>query len=387
MRYTIQILLTAFLIMMASCQNSGTEPVGGSDAELIQAIIDADKISVGMDGLPSNSKIIVEEDYNEYDGIDAKKAYGLGYEVSMDGKGHKMGHRCEVYFNLEGRKLDPNDKRGDKSDWDRDDDKGDWKCFDLVLPVTYVMPDGSTITVSSDDDDNWVELKAWYEANPESEEKPGLQYPVDISFETREGSTTLTVTNDEEMRGAYGRCGGRDYEDRECFELVYPVTFVMPDGSSITVATDDEDGWQEVKDWYDANPESEERPTLEYPVDIVYETSEGDSTVTINNEEEMEAAKDECQDEWNNDEERECFELVLPVSFVMPDGSTITIENDEGWGDLRGWYMNNNETEEEPALQYPVDISYEDGTTVTINSDEEMEAAETDCWDDDGNRP
>ena len=73
MRYTIQILLTAFLIMMAGCQDSGTEPVGVSDAELIQAIIDADKISVGMDGLPSNSKTIVEEDYNEYDGIDAKR--------------------------------------------------------------------------------------------------------------------------------------------------------------------------------------------------------------------------------------------------------------------------------------------------------------------------
>ncbi|GIS70482.1 MAG: hypothetical protein CM1200mP10_00590 [Candidatus Neomarinimicrobiota bacterium] len=45
----------------------------------------------------------------------------------------------------------------------------------------------------------------------------------------------------------------------------------MPDGTSITVATDDENGWQEVKNWYDANPESEERPTLEYPIDIVYE--------------------------------------------------------------------------------------------------------------------
>ena len=464
MRYTIQILLTAFLFMMAGCQNSGTEPVGGSDAELIQAIIDADKISVGMDGLPSNSKIIVEEDYNEYDGIDAKKAYGLGYEVSMAGKGHKMGHRCEVYFNLEGRILDPRGVGRDKEDWGRDDDKGDWKCFDLVLPVTYVMPDGSTITVSSDDDDDWAEIKAWYEANPDSEEKPALQYPVDISFEGREGSTTLTVTNDEEMRNAYGRCGGgRDNNDRECFELVYPVTylmpdgstitiendedwdpikdwyeenpeseerpelqypvdvvfddetvtvnsaeemgemkrecwedegrecfelvypvtFIMPDGSSITVATDDEDGWQEVKDWYDANPESEERPTLEYPVDIVYETNAGDSTVTINNEEEMEAAKDECCDEWNDEEDdRECFELVLPVTFVMPDGSTISVENDEGWGNLRDWYMNNNGTEEEPALQYPVDISYEDGTTLTINSEEEMAAAEEDCRDD-----
>ena len=464
MRYTIQILLTAFLFMMAGCQNSGTEPVGGSDAELIQAIIDADKISVGMDGLPSNSKTIVEEDYNEYDGIDAKKAYGLGYEVSMAGKGHKMGHRCEVYFNLEGRILDPRGVGRDKEDWGRDDDKGDWKCFDLVLPVTYVMPDGSTITVSSDDDDDWAEIKAWYEANPDSEEKPALQYPVDISFEGREGSTTLTVTNDEEMRNAYGRCGGgRDNNDRECFELVYPVTylmpdgstitiendedwdpikdwyeenpeseerpelqypvdvvfddetvtvnsaeemgemkrecwedegrecfelvypvtFIMPDGSSITVATDDEDGWQEVKDWYDANPESEERPTLEYPVDIVYETNAGDSTVTINNEEEMEAAKDECCDEWNDEEDdRECFELVLPVTFVMPDGSTISVENDEGWGNLWDWYMNNNETEEEPALQYPVDISYEDGTTLTINSEEEMAAAEEDCRDD-----
>jgi len=464
MRYTIQILLTAFLIMMAGCQDSGTEPVGVSDAELIQAIIDANKISVGMDGLPSNSKTIVEEDYNEYDGIDAKKAYGLGYEVSMAGKGHKMGHRCEVYFNLEGRILDPRGVGRDKEDWGRDDDKGDWKCFDLVLPVTYVMPDGSTITVSSDDDDDWAEIKAWYEANPDSEEKPALQYPVDISFEGREGSTTLTVTNDEEMRNAYGRCGGgRDNNDRECFELVYPVTylmpdgstitiendedwdpikdwyeenpeseerpelqypvdvvfddetvtvnsaeemgemkrecwedegrecfelvypviFIMPDGSSITVATDDEDGWQEVKDWYDANPESEERPTLEYPVDIVYETNAGDSTVTINNEEEMEAAKDECCDEWNDEEDdRECFELVLPVTFVMPDGSTITIENDEGWGNLRDWYMHNNETEEEPALQYPVDISYEDGTTLTINSEEEMAAAEEDCRDD-----
>ena len=61
MRNTIQILLTAFLIMMVGCQDTDTESVGISDAELIQAIIDADKISVGMDELPSNSKTIVEE--------------------------------------------------------------------------------------------------------------------------------------------------------------------------------------------------------------------------------------------------------------------------------------------------------------------------------------
>ena len=380
MRNTIQILLTAFLIMMVGCQDTDTESVGISDAELIQAIIDADKISVGMDGLPSNSKTIVEEDYNEYDGIDTKKAYGLGYEVSMDGKGHKMGHRCEAYFNLEGRKLDPNVKRGEKSDWDRDDDKGDWKCFDLVLPVTYVMPDGSTITVSSDDEDDWVQLKAWYDANPNSEEKPALQYPVDISFETRDGSITVTVTNDEEMRNAYLRCGGRDDDDRECFELVLPVSFVMPDGSTITVENDS--GWVNLRSWYETNPDAEGRPELQYPVDILFD----DETVTINNAEEMNMVKREC---WEyEDEGRECFGLVYPVTFIMPDGSSIVVATDDenGWQEVKNWYDANPESEERPTLQYPVDIIYRtiDGdSTVTINNEEEMEAAKDDCREND----
>ena len=380
MKYTIQILLTAFLIMMTGCQDSGTEPAGLSDIELIQAIIDADKISVGMDELPSNSKTIVEEDYNEYDDIDTKKAYGLGYEVSMDGKGHKMGHRCEVYFNLEGRKLDPNAKRGDKSDWDRDDDKGDWKCFDLVLPVTYVMPDGSTITVNSNDEDDWVQLKAWYDANPNSEEKPTLQYPVDISFETRDGSITVTVTNDEEMRNAYLRCGGRDDDDRECFELILPVSFVMPDGSTITVENDSD--WVDLRSWYEENPDAEGHPELQYPVNILFD----DETVTINNAEEMNIVKREC---WEyEDEGRECFGLVYPVTFIMPDGSNIVVATDDenGWQEVKDWYDANPESEDRPTLQYPVDIIYRtiDGdSTVTINNEEEMEAAKDECREND----
>ncbi len=380
MKYTIQILLTAFLFMMAGCQDSGTEPAGLSDIELIQAIIDADKISVGMDGLPSNSKTIVEEDYNEYDDIDTKKAYGLGYEVSMDGKGHKMGHRCEVYFNLEGRKLDPNAKRGDKSDWDRDDDKGDWKCFDLVLPVTYVMPDGSTITVNSNDEDDWVQLKAWYDANPNSEEKPTLQYPVDISFETRDGSITVTVINDEEMRNAYLRCGGRDDDVRECFELILPVSFVMPDGS--TIAVENDSGWVDLRSWYEENPDAEGRPELQYPVDILFD----DETVTINNPEEMNIVKREC---WEyEDEGRECFGLVYPVTFIMPDGLSIVVATDDenGWQEVKDWYDANPESEDRPTLQYPVNIIYRtiDGdSTVTINNEEEMEAAKDECREND----
>ena len=390
MRYSIQIIFSVFLLISFSCQNGSTESKGISDAELIQAIIDADKISIGVDDLPSNSKTVIEYDYAEYESESAKKAYGLGYEVNMAGNGHKIGSRCEVYFNLEGKRLDPYGRNGDKdkSDWGRDYDKGDWKCFDLSLPVSYTMPDGSTITVSNEED--WDAIKSWYEENPESEEKPVLQFPVNVEFDDE----TVTVNSEEELRELKQECWRDESEERQCFELVFPVTFIMPDASTITVDTDDDAGWQPVKDWYEANPDSDERPTLQFPVDIIYETEDGDSTLSINNDEEMENVKIGCREEWadsESEQDEECYEFVLPISFTMPDGTTITIENEEDWYSLREWYANNDEADEEPSLQFPVNIILldDEGTSVTINNDEEMNALEENCWgnDDEGDRP
>ena len=180
-----------------------------------------------------------------------------------------------------------------------------------------------------------------------------------------------------------------DGYDQKCFELVYPVTYVMPDGSTISVTSDDEDGWSDLKDWYEENEDSEDKPELQYPVDIVVETEEGSSTVTINGEEEMAAAKREChtewEEDWDEDDERDCFEYVLPVTFLMPDGSTITVEDEEGWYSLRVWYEENRGYEEEPSIQYPIDISQEteEGLiTVTLTSGEEMEEVYSECYDD-----
>ena len=388
MKIKLHMVIISLLIMIIGCQSSPTDSFDISDGELIQLIRESSKVDISMDELPNQSITVIENDM-EYEGIGAKIASDLGYEVDLAGRGHKCGDRNEIYFNLEGRKLDPNDwgRKGrgwDRDGWDTDDwvrdggGKKDWKCFDLVLPVTFNMPDGSTITVIIDDEDGWAELKGWYEQNPGVEEKPTLQFPVEISFE----ETTAIINNDDEMRGAYRRCGGRD-DKWDCFEIVYPVTYIMPDGSTITVTIDDEDGWAELKDWYEYNSDSEERPAIQYPVDILIRTEDGETTVTINNKEEMAAAKEECREEWNDDEtEDECFDLVLPVTYLMPDGTTITIEDERGWYDLRNWYEENGDAEAEALLQYPVDILIrtEDGeTTVTINNQEEMAAAEEEC--------
>ena len=385
----LTIFVLPLLLMIAGCDLGVKQEYETSDAELIQMIIDSDKVDIDISELPEQSQTYLSND-GEYDELGSRYASQLGYEVERIGKGSKSGRRGDVYFNVEGRKLNPNDwgKRGRGFGVGK---KEDWECFTLEFPVSFNMPDGSLVTVEADDEENWAEIKTWYETNQDSEERPTMQFPVGILFDEE----SLVIENQEEMRSAYQECyPKRDGEwsrdrDEACFYLVYPVTYVMPDGSTISVTSDDEDGWSDLKDWYEENEDSEDKPELQYPVDIVVETEEGSSTVTINGEEEMAAAKREChtdwEEDWDEDDERDCFEYVLPVTFLMPDGSTITVEDEEGWYSLRVWYEENRGYEEEPSIQYPIDISQEteEGLiTVTLTSGEEMEEVYSECYDD-----
>ena len=385
----LTIFVLPLLLMIAGCDLGVKQEYETSDAELIQMIIDSDKVDIDISELPEQSQTYLSND-GEYDELGSRYASQLGYEVERIGKGSKSGRRGDVYFNVEGRKLNPNDwgKRGRGFGVGK---KEDWECFTLEFPVSFNMPDGSLVTVEADDEENWAEIKTWYETNQDSEERPTMQFPVGILFDEE----SLVIENQEEMRSAYQECyPKRDGEwsrdrDETCFYLVYPVTYVMPDGSTISVTSDDEDGWSDLKDWYEENEDSEDKPELQYPVDIVVETEEGSSTVTINGEEEMAAAKREChtewEEDWDEDDERDCFEYVLPVTFLMPDGSTITVEDEEGWYSLRVWYEENRGYEEEPSIQYPITIAQEteEGLiTVTLTSGEEMEEVYSECYDD-----
>jgi len=67
----------------------------------------------------------------------------------------------------------------------------------------------------------------------------------------------------------------------------------MPDSSLITIET--EEDREKVEEWYKNNPDSKDRPSIQFPVDIIVETDEGERTITINNEEEMKEAKGRCE--------------------------------------------------------------------------------------------
>ena len=191
MHINTSLILFLFLISV-SCKSSMTKSDEISDDQLMQDIIDAEKIDINMTDLPYLSRTVIDQDYNDYIEIDAKIASGLGYQVSMDGKGYKPGDHNEVYFNLEGRKLKHRRNIADK---------GGFKCFELVFPITFIMPDGSSITV--EDENGYMAVRAWYGNNSDSKEKPTLQYPVNIIY--RDGDTK-TINNDEEMASAKEDC-------------------------------------------------------------------------------------------------------------------------------------------------------------------------------------
>ena len=384
--------LIYLFFFFAGCQLGEKQGFGMSDAELVQLIIAAQKEQISVSELPAKSILYLESDI-EYDEIETHIALELGYEVKRIGNGSRIGHRNEVYFNLEGRKLDPTNWSGERQDreiygeYSAEKDRDDWRCFYMVFPVTFVMPDGSTITVSSDDESGWSELKSWYESNDAYDSRPSIQYPIDIVFDSEEGEISETIHNDEDMDLALEECKEALYEDRdwiekECYKLVFPVTFVMPDGSTITVASDDESGWSELKSWYESN-ESEEEPSLQYPVEIIRDTEQGEETIVINSEEELAEIKEACRDYIeDSDDSEDCFEFLYPVTFIMPDGSSITVQNEDGLLILHRWYEENSGYEEEPVLQYPVSVvleTEEGETTLVVNSETEIDMIYENC--------
>tara|TARA_B100001142_G_scaffold145272_1_gene146248 strand:+ start:1639 stop:2859 length:1221 start_codon:yes stop_codon:yes gene_type:complete len=399
-KYNIVLLPALILFLIIGCEKD--EPQAVSDAQLIQEIIDYNnKVEVNMEDLPSNAISLMENEYLvEYLHLYSLKASSLGYEVSLAGRAGAMGDRGEIYFDINGRKLDPNNTHDYERDWyDGSDgfegarERDNWKCFQIEFPYTIQMPNGVTYTIDSDDDSDFEEIKNYYEQNSGMDERPSIVFPINIT--TNDGES-VTINNEDDMKDAYRDCSRRDRdwgEDKECFALVYPVTYIAPDGSTFEISNEeDEAGWEALKAWYEANPDSEAMPALSYPVSITYRSEEGEDIVIINNEEEMHAAKEECREMWDEGDEEwdegdeewdeECYSFVYPLTFIVSDGSSFVINSEEdesGWYAIGRWYEENPNTEEEPSLSYPVDVitwDNEESTTTTITTSEELESFE-----------
>lgn len=117
----------------------------------------------------------------------------------------------------------------------------------------------------------------------------------------------------EELESAQLKSTQDDSEDHPCAELVYPVDFKMSDGTMITVNSKEEKKTA-FADWYKNNPDNKERPSLVYPVKVIFKGH----TYRISNEQEMKRVRQACGEEKYGEDEtskRRIMKYLLEKGF------------------------------------------------------------------------
>lgn len=247
-------------------------------------------------------------------------------------------------------------------------------CFKPIFPVTLNFPDGSSTEVA-DRDAAKEAIEAWKEANPDATERPSIAFPYDVMLKD---STVLTIESEEDLAALRETCDdGKGHGHRaKCFTPVFPITINFPDGSSEEVANQEE-AHEARKAWKEANPDATERPTIAMPFDVMLK----DSTVlTIENEEDLAALKESCDDGRGHGPHARCFTPVFPLTIEFPDGSSVEVaDKDAAKAAVKEWKTANPGATERPSIAFPHDVELEDGTIVTVNSKEEVQALKESC--------
>lgn len=164
--------LALSLIGFSACQKSDLEKIPTLDEfQLIEAIQVANKESVDSRDLPQQTIDALSKDFSSGFITQAYLATQLGYEVEIRIKeGASIGEILKIYFNLEGKILEHKEVYFEAT-----------QCFDLVYPITFIMPDGEKFKAENKEQIGTV-VKEWYIQNPKIEDKPSFAYPINIIY-------------------------------------------------------------------------------------------------------------------------------------------------------------------------------------------------------------
>jgi len=197
-------LLTLF-VFIYSCN---TESVI-SDDELIELIINSkDKISIAESELPSTSLNYLDREYED-DYVDQSKlAPKYGYEIALRSMSpFEIGvEKGDVYFDLNGRKLE------------RSKDKGKKKskaCFKLKYPINLGFPDGSELEVN-DRKEHGEAIKKWHSVNRDSKKRVKILYPFTVLLYDKDKNVVeMQVSSDDDFKALKEKCSSKSREKKD----------------------------------------------------------------------------------------------------------------------------------------------------------------------------
>lgn len=190
--------------------------------------------------------------------------------------------------------------------------------------------------------------------------------------------------------GALGKNG--------CYELVFPVTVVFPDSSTVSVESY-EALKTAVKEWRTNNPDVKARPSLAFPYDVINEAGEVITVTDATVQKELRALCGKNPNGGNGlggngpggngpgghgqGDGHSCFTINYPFSVTLPDSTIITLNSKDDQKTLHAavkeYRKNNPGVRVHPELVFPITVTMKDGTVVTINTKEELKALKDSC--------
>ena len=137
---------------------------------------------------------------------------------------------------------------------------------------------------------------------------------------------------------------------------------------------------EELEDYFFGDFDCEDLENLSFPTDI--ELPDG-TIVTVNNEEELWEVLDQWYEENGEEEENheDCFTFLFPIQIQYPGGDIISYDNEEAlYTGIDDWFENNPESLDEPLPVYPISVQLKDSTILVINNEEEEIALWEECY-------
>lgn len=205
---------------------------------------------------------------------------------------------------------------------------------------------------------------------------------------TKSDELTVEEAVDETLysvqeRGGMGRYG--------CYELVFPVGIVLPNGTTVEVDSYDAIK-QQLRIWFEANsdrrrPHRGARPLINFVFPISVVTENGD-VLSVEDENALLRLRIECSGTFEQHGPRghgrhglSCFEIVFPITIEFPDGSTAIADSRQAMHQLlRTWQQNHPGEPVRPKMVFPINVKMsDDGAIVTVNSRDELRALKADC--------
>ncbi len=357
-------------VLFYACEKAAMSPVS-DDVDLITQIQSAENLTnVTPEQLPAPALSQLENAYSESFISQAKMAPGLGYEVQLRRQeGSRVGKPANAYFDMNGKALLQSNAQQQDANTERIKD-----CFRIEFPYSLSLPDGTILTIENQED--LQQIRVWYSENPNAEGRPAFVFPIQITFSGENES--VAIQNEEELSNAQAVCHDQ-WEQNACLTFVFPISFLTPNGET-QIQLETREDWTLIEEWYEANPDFEQRPELIFPLQVIFQGKE----ISLENEEELERLRQDCRTPSNSSP---CFRLVFPITYELPDGTQVEVSDPDDWQEIRKWYADNPNATERPVLVYPIQIAFTNGSLATINSEEELKRASESCNNQPGSMP